>query len=58
MNKYVSRRYLREKWEDLKWDMENIIKVYDDVFDDASEEAERVKANVLDKLDAIKKEIE
>lgn len=27
---YVSRRYLREKWDNLKWDMEKVIGVYDD----------------------------
>lgn len=58
MSKYVSRRYLREKWEDLKWDMENIIRVYSDDGDDVSEEAERVKANILDKLESIRREVE
>lgn len=57
--KYVSRRYLREKWEDLKWDMEKIVRVYEEEGpDDVSEEVSGVRINLLDKLNAIKKEIE
>ena len=26
--RYVSRRYLEEKWDNLKWDMENFLDVY------------------------------
>lgn len=25
---YVSRRYLREKWDSLKWDMEKVLDIY------------------------------
>lgn len=27
--KYISKRYLREKWEKLKWDMERTLNIYD-----------------------------
>lgn len=55
--KYVSRRYLREKWEKLKWDMENVIAVYEDGDDDATEAAARVAWEVCDWMESIKREI-
>jgi len=54
---YVSRRYLREKWEALRCDMENVIGVYDDGSDNVAEEAERVRANILDKMESIRQEL-
>ena len=55
---YVSRRYLREKWEKLKLDMECIICVYDeDGPDNVAEEAKRVAYEVNDFMESISKEI-
>lgn len=61
MIKYVSRKYLKEKWEPLKIDMENVIDVYgkkhsEDKVD--SSDLERCYYNVLDKIEAIKHEIQ
>lgn len=55
--KYVSRRYLREKWESLKWDIEKVVGVYDEGSDNVAEDAERVKGEIADLMDAIKKEL-
>lgn len=55
--KYVSRRYLREKWESLKWDMEKVIGVYDEGSDNVAEDAERVKSEIADLMESIKKEL-
>ena len=56
--KYVSRRYLNEKWDKLKWDMENVIGVYRrDGEDNCAEEAERVKYEIKEFMDAIWSEI-
>jgi hypothetical protein len=57
MKQYVSRRYLREKWEKLKWDMEEVIGVYDYRDDNVAEDAARVAREVCDFMDAIRKEI-
>ena len=54
---YVSRRYLREKWDNLKWDMEKVIGVCDDGEDNVAEDAERVKGEIASFMDAIKKEL-
>lgn len=58
-SKYVSRRYLREKWDKLKWDVENSLDVYNTLTkkDDASDDVQRVRAEIADLMDAIKKEI-
>lgn len=55
--RYVSRRYLREKWENLKWDMEKVIGVYDDGDDNVAENAQRVANEVMYFIEAIAKEI-
>ena len=55
--KYVSRRYLREKWEGLKWDMEMVVRIYDEGSDNVAEDAERVKGEIAFLMDAIKKEL-
>ena len=55
--KYVSRRYLREKWESLKWDMEKVVGVYDEGSDNVAEDVQRVRAEIADLMDAIKKEL-
>ena len=57
MKQYVSRRYLAEKWDALKWDMENVIGVYKDGGDNAAEEAGRVASEVCEMMKAIAKEI-
>ena len=55
--KYVSRRYLREKWEKLKWDMEKVIDVYGEGPDDVSEDATRVAYELKGFMEAIMKEL-
>lgn len=57
MKQYVSRRYLREKWEKLKWDMEKVVGVYEDGSDNVAEEAQRVAYEVVDFMNSIAKEI-
>lgn len=53
---YYSKRYLKEKWEGLKWDMENVI--FKTEGDKIPEEViEGVKREMTYYLDAIKKEI-
>lgn len=54
---YVSRRYLREKWDNLKWDMEKVIGVYDDGDDNVVENAQRVANEVIYLIGAIAKEM-
>lgn len=56
-SKYVSRRYLREKWEGLKWDMEKVVGVYGEGTDNVAEDAQRVRAEIADLMDSIKKEL-
>lgn len=58
MKQYVSRRYLKEKWEKLRVDMECVIGVYDDGPDNVAEEAQRVAYEVNDFMKAIAKEME
>lgn len=56
---YYSRRYLKEKWEGLKWDMEKALNVYDDECDKITEEdISRVKKEMRYYVDAIMKEVE
>lgn len=57
MKQYVSRRYLKEKWEKLRVDMECVIGVYDDGPDDVADAAKRVSREMADFMDAIKKEL-
>ena len=57
MKQYVSRRYLREKWGNLKWDMEKVIGVYDDGDDNVAEDAQRVASEVIHFMESIVKEI-
>lgn len=53
---YVSRKYLSEKWDKLKWDMENILLEGDE--DEVPEEdVERCAANVIDMCESIAKEV-
>lgn len=54
---YVSRRYLKEKWDKLKWDMERVVGVYEDGEDNVAEEANRVAYEMIDFMDAIKNEL-
>ena len=57
--KYVSRRYLREKWENLKICMESVLDVNNKWTDkdNAADSAERVKGEIADLMDAIRKEL-
>ena len=57
MKEYVSRRYLREKWDKLKFDMENVVGVYDEGSDNVAEDAQRVAYEVIDFMNSIAKEI-
>ena len=52
---YFSRKYLKEKYESLKHDIENVLKVFDESQNDSIDEADvrRVSANIKDKCDAI-----
>lgn len=55
---YVSRKYLKEKYNALKHDMENVLQVLDESQDDSIDEADikRVAANIKDKCDSISRE--
>ena len=53
----MSRRYLREKWDNLKWDMEKVTGVYDDGHDNVAEDAQRDANKVIHFIEAIAKEI-
>lgn len=60
MSRYVSRKYLKEKWDSLKWDMEKVVDVYNEKAEDDkvdSETLNRCYWNIIDKLDSIKKEL-
>ena len=53
---YYSKRYLKEKWDALKWDMEEILlNNEDDRIDE--EKVKRVRNEMNYYIDAIKKEI-
>lgn len=52
---YYSKRYLKEKWQGLKWDMEILLKTEGDKI--SEEVVEKVKREMTYYLDAIKKEI-
>lgn len=52
---YYSKRYLKEKWEHLKWDMEILLNNEDDRIDE--EKVKRVRNEMNYYIDAIKKEI-
>lgn len=53
---YYSKRYLKEKWDALKWDMEKILLNNDDDRID-EEKVKRVRNEMNYYIDAIKKEI-
>lgn len=53
---YYSKRYLKEKWEPLKWDMEKILLNNDDDRID-EEKVKKVRNEMNYYIDAIKKEI-
>jgi len=56
MGKYYSKRYLKEKWDHLKWDMEEVLfKVEEDKIPE--EMVDRVKREMTYFIDAIKKEL-
>lgn len=56
---FHSRRYLREKWEGLKYDMENVLRIYDTEDDKITDEdISRVKREMRYYVDAIMKEVE
>ena len=52
---YYSKRYLKEKWDALKHDMENLLRNDDDRIDE--EKVKRVRNEMNYYIDAIKKEI-
>lgn len=57
---YYSRTYLREKWDSLKYEMEEYLDIYKNRTDiDKIDEHDinMCKYNVIDMLDAIKAEI-
>lgn len=55
---YVSRRYLREKWRKVKWDMEKVLEVEDGAEDKVSgEDVRAVRAEIADNFNAIMKEL-
>ena len=55
---YVSRRYLAEKWDRLKWDMESVIGVYRGGNDNVADESKRVKSEIAELMNSIIKELE
>lgn len=54
---YISKRYLKEKWEKLKFDFENIL-FADDGNDNVSDKCIRIRHEIFDNMDAIRKEME
>ena len=52
---YYSKRYLKEKWEPLKWNMDMLLANDDDRIDE--EKVKRVRNEMNYYIDAIKKEI-
>ena len=55
---YVSRRYLREKWSSVKWDIEKVLKVDDaSIGDEISKEDIERCYELQDNLQAILNEL-
>ena len=52
---YYSKRYLKEKWEPLKWDMDMLLDNEDDRIDE--EKVKRVRNEMNYYIECIKKEI-
>lgn len=52
---YYSKRYLKEKWDALKWDMDMLLANEDDRIDE--EKVKKVRNEMNYYIDAIKKEI-
>ena len=52
---YYSKRYLKEKWDALKWDMDMLLANEGDRIDE--EKVKRVRNEMNYYIDAIKKEI-
>lgn len=55
---YISKRYLKEKWENLKFDFENILFADDNSGDNVSDKCIRIRHEIFDNMDAIRKEME
>lgn len=55
---YISKRYLKEKWENLKFDFENILFDDDNSGDNVSDKCIRIRRDIFDNMDAIRKEME
>lgn len=56
MSKYYSKRYLKEKWDNLKWDMEKVLLEGED--DKISEETvARVRNEMNYFMECIRKEL-
>lgn len=55
---YHSRNYIREKWDSLKRDIENVLDIYNEEVDSiSSSDIDRVKWNIKDKIDSILQEL-
>lgn len=56
---FVSRSYIREKWNSLKWDMEKYLDILNEEAPDKIEEKdiEKVLPNINDKFDSIINEL-
>lgn len=52
---YYSKRYLKEKWDALKWDIEMLFGTEDDRIDE--EKVKKVRYEINYYIDAIKKEL-
>lgn len=57
---YRSRRYIAEKYKNLKFDIENYLDVFNEDLDDklTDEEVRAVKNNIVDNMKAMMKELE
>lgn len=57
---YKSRRYIRDKYEEVKYDLEVYLEILNKDKKDkiTDEEADAVKYNVIDNMEAIIKEIQ
>lgn len=54
----ISKRYIREKWDNLKWCMENILNIYDTTDNKIQDEdIERIKGDIEHCLEALRKEL-
>lgn len=59
MDRYISRSYLSQKWNSVKWDMENVLRITDETAPDKvdPDDVSRCIRNITDKWDAIWNEL-